>query len=197
MSSMSSTDERQEQADLHGALESGDPAALDRLFVLLYDDLRGIAASYLRDERPGHSLQPTALVHEVYLRLAGAGGIGRPRGRQQFLALAARALRRALVDHARQRSSVKRGAGWLRVSLDPEAGPVAGGESREVDILDLDAALEKLGRDHERAVRVFELRAFSGLTIAETAALLEVCTATVEDAWELARAWLWRELSPR
>jgi len=172
-------------------VERGEPQALDRLLPVVYAEMRRLAAHYLRGERAGHTLQPTALAHETYLRLVGDG---RPRwsGRTQFLCVAARAMRGILVDHARRRKALKRGGGAGAVALDTTA-LVA--EMQSVDFDDLDRALADLARLSERQARVVELRYFGGLTIDETAEALGIAPMTVKRDWALARAWLYRELT--
>ncbi len=167
-----------------------DPADL---IPLVYDELRALAAHHLANERPGHTLQATALAHEAYMRLARLDRI-RFQGERDFLVAASGAIRRVLVDHARTKNAVKRGGGQARerVTLSglPEQAP-----EECVDLLALDEALEKLAGHDARKARVAELRYFGGLTIAETAASLSVSTSTVENEWAMARAWLHRELS--
>jgi len=164
-----------------------DPAA-DRFMATLYVELRALARRYLRRERPGHTLQTTALVHEAYLRLANQG---MPvESKEQFLALAAGAVRRILVDHARRHAV--RGKGIPRVSLeDVEDGHGA----IQADFLALDEALEKLARTDDRQSRVVELRFFAGMSVDETARALAVSPRTVDGEWKAARTWLARELS--
>ena len=157
-----------------------------------YRELRDVAKRYFRAERPGHTLQPTALVHEAYLRLAGRAN-GRGRDRSEFLALAAREMRRVLVDHARRRSAVKRGGELVRVPLDEE---VLAGQTN-VDFLDFADVLEEFGRLDPAAARVVELRVFGGLTVSEAAASLAVSPRTVEEDWRMARAWLLARLDRR
>jgi len=173
------------------AAAAGDAGALDRLLPVLYREMRRLAASYLRNERPGHTLQPTALAHEAYLRLIGQE---EPRweNRAHFLGVAARAMREVLVDHARRKKALKRGGGQAIAMLD-EGELVAGG--RPVAFDDLDQALCDLARLSERQARVVELRYFGGLTTEETAHVLGISPATVKRDWALARAWLYRELS--
>jgi len=169
-------------------------SAPDELLALVYDELRRLAARYLRGQRAGHTLQPTALVHEAYLRLAKGGALPVD-DRTHFFALAARAMRQVLVDHARRRAAAKRGGDPERVTLDDTLELGRGGEEgRRLDLLALDEALERLERVSPRQCRVVELRYFAGLTIAEAAASLGVGTRTVEDDWALARAWLQRRL---
>lgn len=157
---------------------------------LLYDELRRVARVHLRRERVGHSLQATALVHEVYLRLA-KGGQFAAEGRSQFLALAAHLTRQILVDHARRKRSVKRGGHQTILSLDDQTAVV---HPPTVDVLALDAALQELGDFDPRQRDLVELRYFGGLTIAEAAAAMRVSTATVEREWAVARAWLYQRL---
>lgn len=168
----------------------GDETARDRLVPLVYRELRKRAAGHLRHERRGHTLRPTDLVHETYLRLCEqhAGW----ENRDQFFAVASRLMRRILVDHARRRGAPKRGGG-LRVTL-AEGLAVAGLE--EPDLLDLDTALDELAALDERQARLVELRYFGGLTLDETAQVLELSTATVSREWTLARTWLYRRLKP-
>jgi RNA polymerase sigma factor (TIGR02999 family) len=170
--------------------KGGDAAALERLLPLVYAELRRIAARHLRHERPGHTLQPTALVHEAYLRLVSAPEL-EWRDRAHFFGVAARLMRQILVDHARARQRAKRGGEVRKVSLDeaPEARVTA-----DVDLLALDEALERLAELDPQQSRVVELRYFGGLTIEETAEVVGVSPATVKREWTLAKAWLRREL---
>ena len=174
-------------------LSDGDDAAAGRLLPLVYDELRGLARSYFARQSPGHTLQPTALVHEAWVKLAGHDGAWT--GRAHFFAVAARAMRQVLMNHARDRNAAKRGGGCDRITLDEAVTPVAGA-GREVDLLALDEALERLSHRSERQARVIELRFFGGLTIPEAAHVLGVGTTTVEDDWHFAKAWLARELEP-
>jgi len=173
------------------AWQRGDDEARDRLFSLLYDELRRRAAAQLRRERSDHTLQPTALVHEVYLRLTRASPISW-QNRAHFIAVAASMMRRILVDHARQRQAQRRGAGLRTVALDEETVADA---SAGVDVLALDSALERLAQLDERQSRVVELRYFGGLTVDETAHALGVSGPTVKREWAAARAWLFREIA--
>jgi RNA polymerase sigma factor (TIGR02999 family) len=168
---------------------AGDKAALDRLLPLVYDELRRIAARHLERERPGHTLQPTALVHEAYFRLIDQRQVDW-RNRAQFLGLAAEMMRRILVNHARDRAALKRGGGLTRVSLT-EALDAPG---PDVDLGDLDDALRRLAEHDPRKARLVELRFFGGLTNAEAAEVLAVSVATVERDWSFARAWLFAAL---
>jgi RNA polymerase sigma factor (TIGR02999 family) len=172
------------------AWREGQPGALDRLLLLVYDDLRRQARRQLRRERSDHTLQPTALVHEAFLRLGGQGA-ARWQNRRQFFAVASQAMRRVLVDHARAHGAAKRGDGRTRVSLEEWS---AAGAAPQVDVLALDQALERLERIDPRQARVVELRYFGGLSAPEAAEVLEVSLATVNRDWAMARAWLFREL---
>jgi RNA polymerase sigma factor (TIGR02999 family) len=171
----------------------GDQTAFDRLLPLVYDELHRMAAHYMRGERPGHTLQTSALVNEVYLRLADYKQM-QWQDRAHFFAVAAQAMRRILIDFARARQNLKRGGGAERVSLD-EALVVtpAGG----TDLLALDEALGRLDKLNPRQARMVELRYFGGLSEEELAEVLGVTTRTVRRDWSLARAWLYRELSGR
>lgn len=176
--------------ELLAAWRQGDESAAERLIPLVYDDLRRRAAAALRRERRAHTLTPTALVHEAYLRLVD----GRPpsvESRKHFLAIAARVMRRVLVDHARARKAGKRNEGKEAVSLD-EALTIGHGRGRA--LVALDDALVALAAFDSRKARLVELRYFGGLTIEETADVLDTSLATVKREWALARAWLHREL---
>jgi RNA polymerase sigma factor (TIGR02999 family) len=180
----------QTPTDLLIAWGKGERDACDRLMPLVYDELRRLAARYMRSERPGHTLQPTALVNEVYLRLVESDRV-KVQNRAHFFALAARMMRRMLVDAARSRRNAKRGGGIPKVSLD-EALDVAG--QSPVDFVALEEALVKLEAVHPRKVQVVELRYFGGLSLEESALSLGVSTDTVKRDWRFARAWLGREL---
>lgn len=169
----------------------GDRSALDRLVPVLYAELRRIARSHLRREaRP--PLETTGLVHEAYLRLAGAESLT-IEGRSHFLSIAARAMRQVLIDMARRRLASKRGGGEPLVTLRSEALAVSA-EPPDEDLIQLDGALERLSRLRPRQGRVVECRVFAGMTVEETAAALDIAPATVKRDWTLARAWLNREL---
>jgi RNA polymerase sigma factor (TIGR02999 family) len=171
------------------AWSDGDLAARDQLVPLVYDELRRRAAAYLRRERPGHTLQPTALVHEAYGRLASQH---EPfQNRAQFFAMASQMMRRVLVDHARAHHARKRASGGLRVELTED---LAAAEPRQVDLIALDRALEELAALDERQARLVEMRFFGGLTSDEAATALSVSLATANRDWALARAWLFRRL---
>lgn len=170
--------------------QAGDPDALERLTPLVYRQLKRLAGGHLRGERPGHTLQPTALVHEAFLRLVDQGRV-RWKSRAHFFAIASHLMRRILVDYARRRRADKRQAEALAISLD-EAPDVA--EPRDVDLVRLDDALEELAKLDERQSRIIELRFFGGLTIEETAEVLDISPATVKVDWKMAKAWLFGEL---
>ncbi|HZS62274.1 MAG TPA: sigma-70 family RNA polymerase sigma factor [Gemmatimonadaceae bacterium] len=168
----------------------GDPTALEQLLPIVYTELHRIAGRHLQRERPGHTLQPTALVHEAYLRLVG-GTVLAATNRVHFLRAASRAMRQALVDHARARNAQKRG-GALQVTLD-EA--IAGEEAPMLDMLALDDALTRLAAAEPRWAQVVELKFFGGLEVLDIAESLGVSPATVKRDWQFARAWLSRELA--
>lgn len=169
----------------------GDRLALDRLLPLVYDGLRRAARAQLRNERAGHTLNTSALVHEAYLKLVDQREVVWE-NRNHFFAVAATAMRRILVSYARGRRRQKRGGGAAVVNLDD--APEIAAEDRSEDVLALDEALTKLAVEHERAARVVECRFFAGLSIEETAAALNISAITVKRDWTLARAWLQREL---
>lgn len=159
----------------------------------MLDELRDLARRYLAGERPGHTLQPTALVHEVYLRLVG-GEVQRFARRSEFFAFAARLMREILVDHARAKQTAKRGRAAAKLPLEAALG-VAAGEGLDWEtVLAVDEAVNRLGRLHPRQKQVVELRYFVGLTVPEIARALELGRATVERDWAVARRWLAREL---
>jgi RNA polymerase sigma factor (TIGR02999 family) len=171
---------------------AGENGAIDRLFPLVYQQLRSAAESVLRSERPGHTLQPTALVHEAYLKLVGGGAIP-ARDRSHFLSIAARAMRQILVDHARRRGARKRGDGETPLPLD---FPIADdGRGLALDeLVALDDALDHLSENSPRLRSVVELRFFAGLNEEQIAETLGVTTRTVQRDWVRARAWLYREV---
>jgi RNA polymerase sigma factor (TIGR02999 family) len=169
----------------------GDQEALDQLAPLVYDELRRLAGNQLRRERPGHTLQSTALVHEAYLRLIDQKNV-RWQNRAHFFGVASQMIRRILVDHARAHQAAKRGAGVPRLELD-EA--LDAGVQRDLDLVALDDALESLGRLDPQQARIIELRFFGGLSIEETAEVIGISPATVKREWSSARAWLFRELT--
>ena len=169
----------------------GDEAALDRLMPLVYEELRRMAARYMRGEREGHTLQASALVNEAYLRLADHRNM-QWQGRAHFFGVAAQAMRRVLVDHARTRDSGKRGGGQQKVVLEEAALTAV---EPEADLVALDEALRELARLSERKARVVELRYFGGLSVEEAAEVLGVAPVTVMRDWRVAKMWLLRELS--
>jgi RNA polymerase sigma factor (TIGR02999 family) len=177
---------RSEVDALLSAAESGEPDAVERLVPLLYDELCDLAHRQLARERPGHSLQTTALVHEAYLKLADDTGVVR-RGRAYFFAAASRAMRQVLVDHARRRRADKRGGGADLVTLDDDAGRT---DAFAMELLDLDHALRALSERHPRHAHVVECRFFGGMSVEDTATALGVSPRTVKADWALARAWL-------
>jgi RNA polymerase sigma-70 factor, ECF subfamily len=174
-------------------VSSGNEDAAASVFALVYDELRRLAASALRHERPDHTLQPTALVHEAYLRLADEPQ-ARWENRAHFLAVAARAMRRILVDHARGRNARKRGSGAARFPLeDVENAAVDPGQ--DLDLVILDEALARLTALDPRQGRIVELRFFGGLSVEETGAVIGASPRTVKRDWQLARVWLKREMA--
>ena len=177
--------------ELLDAWGRGDRAALDALIPTVYAELHRQAERALR-ARPGHTLQPTALVHEAYVRLANRPGAG-AQNRSHFFAVAAMVMRSVLVDHARAQQRAKRGGDPQRVSL--EAAADAASPEPAVDVLELDEALDRLAEHDPRKGRVVELRYFVGLSIEETAQALDASPATIKREWAAARAWLWRELT--
>jgi len=168
----------------------GSQAAFNDLFPLVYAELRRIAAREMRREKPGRTLQTTALVHEAYLRLLKDASLSFE-NRAHFLGIAAHAMREILIEHARARAARKRGGGAVRLTLDDLVAPVP---ALSIDVLALDEALERLARLDQRHARVVELRYFGGMSVEETAAALDLSPATVKRAWTIARAWLYREL---
>lgn len=181
----------QDVTQLLVAYGQGDQAALNQLVPLVYDELHRKAHYYMRQERPDHSLQTTALVNEVYMRLIDAKAITF-NDRAHFLAVCANMMRRILVDHARSRQQQKRGGEYQKVALD-EALMVP--HESGVDLAALDEVLERLAEFAARKAKVVELRYFGGLTVKETAAVLKVSEDTVMDDWKFAKAWLLKELS--
>jgi RNA polymerase sigma factor (TIGR02999 family) len=172
-------------------LREGDDAALDRLLPIVYDELRSLARIQLRNERQGHTLGATALVHEAYIRLARRDVIA-PGDRSHVFAIAAQAMRRVLIDHARLRGAKKRGSGQVALSLE-NAGALLSDDGSS-DLLIIDEALERLAGANPRAAQVVERRFFAGLTLDETAESLGLSKKTVQRDWTLARAWLQKEI---
>lgn len=173
--------------------EAGDPGALDQALPLIYDELQDLARRHLVRERPGHTLTPTALVHEAYLKLVDQTRI-HWQGRGQFLGVASLAMRRILVNHARDRKRLKRGGDAPRLALTQGLDVAAPAADDDDFILSLDALLVRLVDFDPRAARVVECRYFAGLDVEETAVALGIGPATVKRDWALARAWLRREL---
>ena len=169
---------------------SGDHEALDRLIPIVYAELRAIAARYLRRERRDHTLQPTALVNEAYLRLIDQKQV-QWQNRAHFIGVAAQMMRRILVDHAKSHNRAKRGGGAQRVSLDEV---MAVSDERATELLELDSALTALATFDDRKSRVVEMRYFGGLTVEETAEVLKVSEMTVAREWKLAKAWLYTHI---
>jgi RNA polymerase sigma factor (TIGR02999 family) len=180
-------------AALRSYLETAEPAAADELMKLVYDDLRRLASRLLRHERQGHTLSPTDLVHEAYTRLVDQTRVDW-HGRTHFFAIAAQAMRRILIDHARKHGRTRRGGDWKRVTLD---GNVAQSEKGlgPAELLALDAALTKLAAIDARQAQVVELRFFVGLSSEEIAEVLSVSIRSVTRDWLHARSWLRRELA--
>ena len=181
------------QGDVTGLLvawKNGSPEALDELIPIVYSELRKLARQQLRGERPDHSLQPTALTHEAFLRLFGTRQVGW-QNRAHFFAVASQLMRRVLVEHARKRQTLKRGGMPTRVTLDEADTPV---EPLDVDVVNLHEALTELEEVDPRQSRIVELRYFGGLNMEETAEVLSVSPATVKRDWRVAKLWLRRAL---
>ena len=171
----------------------GDRNDLEALLPLVYDELRRLAHYHLRNERPGHTLQTTALVHEAYFRLVGQD-LPEWESRAHFFAIAAQLMRQILVDYARRRRASKRGSGVCMLTLDDA---LALSRRKDVDVIALDDALNTLAERDPRQSRVVELRFFAGLSLEETSEVMGIATATVQRDWTMARAWLHREISRR
>ncbi|QGJ68933.1 RNA polymerase ECF-type sigma factor [Planctomycetales bacterium 10988] len=175
-------------------IEGGDPAAASDLLPLVYAELRKLATLKMRNEPSGQTLQPTALVHEAYLRLLGSGEEHCWDSRGHFFAAAAESMRRILIENARRRKTLKRGGDRDRFEISDQDALVA---DRDIDeLLDLDTALDKLAHSEPELARLVKLRYFAGLTIEETAEVLGISSRTVKRNWAYARAWLGRELNP-
>jgi RNA polymerase sigma factor (TIGR02999 family) len=177
------------------AASAGDPRAASELLPLVYAELRRLAAYQMAKERPGQTLQPTALVHEAWLRIAGSDAKVWE-GRRHFFTAAAEAMRRILIDNARRKQAVRHGGGLHRTAFEPEDLPVAGGASED-ELLAVDEALEALAAHDPRKAELVKLRYFAGLTIEETAAALDLSERTAKRDWAYARAWLHREIARR
>ncbi|HEX4948681.1 MAG TPA: sigma-70 family RNA polymerase sigma factor [Blastocatellia bacterium] len=177
---------------LLAAYNNGDQQALEQVFPLVYNELRRLASSYLRREREGHTLQPTALVHEAYLRLLGQDVEWQ--NRAHFLGVAAQMMRRILVDHARQHQAEKRGSGGVKIALD-DVEAINLSAERAADLIALDDALTALAEFDPQKSRMVELRYFAGLSVEETAKVLGISIATFVRQWKTTRAWLYREIT--
>lgn len=175
------------------AIEAGDSLAANRLLPLVYDELRKLAAAHLASEQPGQTLQPTALVHEAYLRLVGGANPECWNGRGHFFGAAAVAIRRILIENARRKRSLKRGGEFVRQELHDDLQP--GLPETQEDLLVLDQALQKLSDVHAQAAELVQLKYFAGLTLPEAAQTLGVSPRTAGRLWAYARAWLRREIA--
>jgi RNA polymerase sigma factor (TIGR02999 family) len=184
-------------------IDAGDPRAAEQLLPLVYDELRKLAAAKLAQEKPGHTLQATALVHEAWLQLVGAdtgrkvaiqGRSSHWNGRGHFYAAAAEAMRRILIQGARRRNAEKRGGQWERIELDTALLPA---HERSEKLLALDEALTRLENEHPEKARLVKLRFFGGMTNQEAAALLGISSTTADRHWAYARAWIQREMAPQ
>jgi RNA polymerase sigma factor (TIGR02999 family) len=169
----------------------GEITAREKLVPLVYEELRRVARHCMAGERPDHTLQSGALVHEAYLRLVGHSSV-RWDGRAHFFAVAAQLMRRILVDHARKKGAGKRGGDRVTITLDERLAPA---RQRELDVIALDDALNELSRMNPQHSRIVEMRFFAGLSIEETAQAMGISPATVKRDWAAARAWLYRELA--
>ena len=170
----------------------GNQQAMEDLLPLVYDELRKLARRYLQRERPGHTLQSTALVHEAYLRMIDQHDVSW-QGRAHFFGIAAQMMRRILVDHARGRDAAKRGAGACKLTLDED---ILAPAERDINLVALDQALDTLSKLDSQQGRIVELRFFAGLSIEETAEVLKISPATVKRDWAMAKAFLSRQLKP-
>jgi RNA polymerase sigma factor (TIGR02999 family) len=171
------------------SMRAGDPEAGRKLYPLVYDELHRLAAAYMRRERPDHTLQPTALIHEAYLRLTRDKAL-EPQNRAHFIAIAATVMRRVLVDHARRHNAGVHGGGRNKVGLTESIAA----HERPDELVAVDEALERLEQIAPRQAKVVELRFFAGLSVEETAALLNVAPRSVKRDWALARIWLYQEI---
>lgn len=176
---------------LLASIASGDRSAVEKLMPIVYEELRSLAGAFMRKERSNHTLQPTALVHEAFLRLVGTS---RPqyRDRKHFLAVAATAMRRVLVNHAIAQKTAKRSSGTPTIQFSESDSPSS---TREVDTLALDEALTDLSSLDQRKAKIVELRFFGGMTVKEVADVVDVSVSTVEADWRMARAWLSKTLA--
>ena len=174
------------------AIEQGDPQATERLLPLVYEELRALAAKKMAQEKPGQTLQATALVHEAYLRLVGSENTGWD-GRGHFFAAAAEAMRRILVDNARRKKSERHGGNLKQIGLD-QAAPVNKGGPSADELLSMNEALQKLAKTDAKRADLVKLRYFAGLTIEQTAEIMGISPATAKRDWSYARAWLVRKI---
>jgi RNA polymerase sigma factor (TIGR02999 family) len=189
---MANGEEAGEITGLLNAWSNGDEDALAKLIPIVYGELRRIAQRQMAREHPGHTLQPSALVNEAYIRLVDCNAV-QWKNRAHFFGIMAGLMRRILVDLARTRRNQKRGGNWRRVTLDGAIRPTA---ATDLDLVAVDEALEDMARIDVRKAKVVELRFFAGLTVEETAEVLQISGDTVERDWTFARAWLMRELRP-
>ena len=189
-------DSEDRASEILAELGQAGSASAGELFPMVYDELRRLAKGYLYRETPGHTLQPTALVHEAYLKLVDQTRADW-QGKTHFFAVGAHVMRRLLVDHARERGAQKRGGGWQAVTLAGVGGEIAFEALGREQLLDLNAALERLAELDEREARVVTLRFFGGLTVEQVAEAVGVSKRTVENDWRHAQAWLRNELSRR
>ncbi len=171
---------------------AGDRAALDGLLVAVYDDLKALSARHMQQEPAGHTLQPTALVHEAYLKLIDQRSVAW-RDRAHFFCAASQMMRRVLVDHARGKKSAKRGGDRTRLAIDDDA---LAADGQDVDLIALDLALVRLTEISELQARVVEMRFFGGMTIAQIAEVLAMGKRSIDREWSCAKAWLYREVTP-
>ena len=185
-------DVREDVTQVLEQLRNGDQRAADKLLPLVYDEFRALARHYLQQERMNHTLQPTALVHEAYMKLVDQTRVDW-QGKSHFFAVAAQAMRRILVEQARRKGRVKRGGGLHKVDL---AAHEPAGAAPAVDVLTVDEALTRFAAGHPEKAELVKLRYFVGMTLTEAAAALGVSTATAERHWRFARAWLARALGP-
>jgi RNA polymerase sigma-70 factor (ECF subfamily) len=184
---------KSETTQLVASISAGDRSAVDRLFELVYDDLRRLARKYSNQSVTNKSLRPTEVVHEAFLKLVDQDGVDW-RGKSHFMAVGAQAMRHILVDYARSRNRQKRGGDWRRVTFD-EAATIS--IDSDEDIIAVDTALEQLAEVNSVRAKIVELRFFAGMTVQEVAEALHLSKRTVEAHWTLAKAWLRRELSER
>jgi RNA polymerase sigma-70 factor, ECF subfamily len=180
-----------EATQLLNAAARQDRDAASRLFVLVHDELRALAGEFFQRQRPDHTLQPTALVNEAFIKLVDQPDIAW-QNRAHFLAVAARAMHQILIDHSRRRATAKRGGGACRVTIDEAITPVS---DTAPELFDLEESLQRLAAMDARQSQIVELRFFGGMTVEEVAHVLGLSKSTVEEEWRMARAWLRRELT--